>query len=212
MTSIPLFSTKAIFDRGATGIGLDADPNMIARAREQFPELTFLVADVRAFDLVDGPVDAIFSNAALHWVKDANQAVAAMSRALKPGGRFVVEFGGKGNVQRIVQATLETLGRRETDNPWFYPSIAEYATLLENNGIEVISAALFDRPTILKEGDEGMKNWLRMFGGLLFQDLPETEVENVLQKVDEKLRLELWDGQKWTADYRRIRIVGKKGL
>jgi trans-aconitate 2-methyltransferase len=170
--------TNEIAQKGGamiTVIGLDDDPSMVKRAQEQqlFPNAEFVQADVRNFELEQGAVvDAIVSNAALHWVnnKDADdQAVAAMARALKPGGRFVVEFGGKGNVGRIVEASLQVLGRpspttMDAKNPWYFPKIGEYASLLEEHGIEVISTSLYDRPTLLEEGDKGMRNWLKMFG------------------------------------------------
>jgi trans-aconitate methyltransferase len=206
--------TNSIAERGATGIGFDFDPSMVKRAQEQFPKLTFFQADASNFQVLEeegGPVDAIFSNAALHWVRDADGAAASMSKALKPGGRFVVEFGGKGNVQRIVEATLETMNRSmTTDSPWYFPSVGEYSSILEKHGIEVTSAALYDRPTVLEEGDEGLSNWLRMFGGAFFRDMSDEQVNNALTTVNHKLRPHLWDGTQWTADYRRIRIIGKK--
>jgi trans-aconitate 2-methyltransferase len=204
--------TNEIAQKGGaiTVIGLDDDPSMVKRAQELFPNTEYFQADVRNFEL-EQAVDAIFSNAALHWVKDADQAVAAMARALKPGGRFVVEFGGKGNVGRIVEASLQVLRRpMMDDNPWYFPGIGEYASLLEEHGIEVVSASLYDRPTLLEEGDIGMRNWLKMFGGGLFQGIPEEKVDGIVDEIVEKLRPDLYDRERWTADYRRIRIVGKK--
>jgi hypothetical protein len=96
------------------------------------------------------------------------------------------------------------------DNPWYFPGIGEYASLLEEHGIEVVSASLYDRPTLLEEGDIGMRNWLKMFGGGLFQGIPEEKVDGIVDEIVEKLRPDLYDRERWTADYRRIRIVGKK--
>lgn len=177
------------------------------RQKKQFPDLRFFVGDCRDF-IVDEPFDAIFSNAALHWVRagDAERSVIAMSRALKPGGRFVVEFGGKGNIQRVEQALLDVAG----PSPWYFPSISEYSSLLEKHGIEVLSANLYDRPTPLENGDDGIRNWIRMFGNSFFDGKSEDEIEELLGVVEEKLRPHLYDGARWTADYRRIRIVGKR--
>ena len=219
-------------------MGMDADPRMIAKAQEQHPHLHFFVRDVRQLQLDDEPVDVIFSNAALHWVLDAEKAVAAMARALKPGGQFVVEFGGKGNVAKIVQAvqrqlqtSIQSSSKNTTtttttvdedhdddaDEPdsilWYFPSISEYTTLLDRHGIEVHSAMLFDRPTPLEDGEEGLKNWLRMFGSKVFHSLHnEAEVEDCIQRVSDDLRQrsELFDGRQFTADYRRIRVIGRK--
>jgi len=158
-------------------------------------------------------VDAIFSNAALHWVQRADAAVKSMAQALKPGGRFVVEFGGRGNVERIVRASNQVLGRSLDENPWYFPSIAEYSEILERNGIEVLSAQLFDRPTALEEGTEGMANWMWIFGGTLLQGVHDESKEEVIDQIVTRLRGEensLFDGTGRTADYRRLRIVGRK--
>jgi trans-aconitate 2-methyltransferase len=94
-------------------IDLDADPSMIAKAQQQFPHLQFIQSDVCEFDLEE-PVDVIFNNAALHWVGNENnaaeRAVVCMARALKPGGRFVVEFGAKGNVKTGGPASIANIG------------------------------------------------------------------------------------------------------
>eukprot|EP00339_Tiarina_fusa_P006141 CAMPEP_0117039380 /NCGR_PEP_ID=MMETSP0472-20121206/27647_1 /TAXON_ID=693140 ORGANISM="Tiarina fusus, Strain LIS" /NCGR_SAMPLE_ID=MMETSP0472 /ASSEMBLY_ACC=CAM_ASM_000603 /LENGTH=261 /DNA_ID=CAMNT_0004749865 /DNA_START=221 /DNA_END=1006 /DNA_ORIENTATION=- len=204
--------TNEIAGCGATAFGIDSDPSMIKRARTLFPDAAFFCADAREIPTadLDGQVDAIFSNAALHWVKDAEQAVASMSGALKPGGRFVVEFGGKGNVQRIVRASLKVQDRPESDSPWYFPSISEYSTILERNGIEVLSAALFDRPTLLEDGENGMKNWLDMFGDGLFSGTTVRDQEQFVAEAVDIMKPTMYADGQWTADYRRIRIVGKK--
>lgn len=190
-------------------VGMDSDANMVARCREQYPHLRFFQGDVRNFQ-VNETFDVLFSNAALHWVPpaDIHRAVASMARALKPGGRFVVEFGGKGNCEMILKATQEVL---QTDlNPWYFPSIPEFGSLLEREGIEVTCASLFDRPTPLQEGEKGLVNWLLMFGGAFLREMTPSQREEKLNRIGEKLRDELWDGKQWIADYRRIRIIGKR--
>jgi SAM-dependent methyltransferase len=204
--------TAEISKLGAKAIGFDADRGMVERCQSEFSDVTFFCADAADFVVAD-PVDAIFSNAALHWVTRAEEAVSCMARALKPGGRFVVEFGGKGNVARIVRASNHVLGRAPDENPWYFPGIAEYSELLEKNGIEVLSAHLFDRPTALEEGPSGMTAWLRMFGGILLQEVPAESKEQVIEEIVARLRDEddsMFDGEGWTADYRRLRIVGRK--
>lgn len=212
---------------GGVVIGVDLDINMIQKAQEQYPHLHFAQADARNLDLAslvhgqdepgaavsdDPRVDLLFSNAALHWIppKDAPKAVAAMAKALKPGGRFVVEFGGVGNVQQIAQACQDATGVQAIDF-WYFPSIPEFSALLQANGIEVTSAVLFDRPTQLEEGDAGLSNWIRMFGNKFLDNLSsEEEVDDALKKINDKLKATMWDGTTWTADYRRIRIAGRK--
>src|ERR1700719_4137852 len=123
--------TAAIAQTGAVAFGLDASPEMIAQARANFPALDFRIGDATNFS-VDPPLDAVFSNAALHWVKNAEAVAACISRALKPAGRLVAEFGGHGNIQSIVNAIRQVLGPVEL--PWFFPSIGEYASVLETHG------------------------------------------------------------------------------
>ena len=96
----------------------------------------------------------MFSNAALHWMNPPEPVAESIAAALKPGGRLVAEFGGKGNIRSITDA----IGK----HPWYYPSIAEYATLLERYRIQVVTAALFPRPTAV-EGESGLRDWLKMF-------------------------------------------------
>ena len=187
--------------------GIDADPAMIGKAQTQFPQLDFAVDDARAF-VLDQPVDAVFSNAALHWVPEAERAVERIAVALKPGGRFVAEFGGKGNINTIVRYLQDKTDASK--NPWFFPGIAEYSALLEKHGLEVTFASLYDRPTPLTEGESGMRNWILMFGGVFLEDLPTTEKEAILDGADDALRKDLYADGSWTADYRRIRVVAVK--
>lgn len=200
--------TQAIAQTGATVTGIDADAAMVSAAQQHYPHLSFKVADVCSFS-APHPVDSIFSNAVLHWVKPPEQAVQAMTQNLKPGGKFVAEFGGKGNVQKIVNA-VETIRQRQNLSPWYFPSISEYTQLLEQHGLGVIFAALIDRPTPLNEGEQGLANWLKMFGGDLLTGLSNDEVDTVLANVEDQLRPELYNGQYWHADYRRLRIVAIK--
>src|SRR5579863_5676315 len=93
--------TSAIADAGASVMGMDSSPEMLAEARAHYPAIEFRLGDAADFAL-ESPVDAVFSNAVLHWVKDAAGAARCIARALKPGGRFVTEFGGHGNIQRVV--------------------------------------------------------------------------------------------------------------
>jgi trans-aconitate methyltransferase len=156
--------TAEIAGRGAEVLGVDRSEEMIAQARRKFPALQFEAMDAREFRFQEG-FDAVFSNAVLHWIPEAEPVIAGVARALKPGGRFVAEFGGKGNIQKLVegfQRAFAALGMREPDgvSPWFYPSVAEYAGMLERHGLEVREASLFDRPTVLEEGPSGLENWI----------------------------------------------------
>ena len=154
-------------------------------------------------------MDGIFSNAVLHWVQPPESAVRSIANALKPGGRFVAEFGGKGNVQRIVDA-VETVRQQKNLSPWYFPSIGEYTPMLEAQGLEVTFAALIDRPTPLNDGFQGLANWLKMFGSSLFAGLSDDETDAVVRDVEARLRPQLYDGSQWLADYHRLRLVAIK--
>ncbi|MCP6757958.1 MAG: methyltransferase domain-containing protein [Fischerella sp. CENA71] len=207
--------TDKIATHGADVLGIDHSPAMIEKARQNYPHLRFDIADARNFQ-VEQPLDAIFSNAALHWVKEADAVVSCIYKALKSGGKFVAEFGGKGNIKTIVQAlenALIELGYNSpgTINPWYFPSISEYATLLEKQGLEVTYATLFDRPTALEGGNMGMANWLQMFFTSQFlTGFSDTQQAKVIQAVEERLQPILYKDGRWWADYRRIRVVAIK--
>jgi len=200
--------TAAIAERGASIVGIDADSEMIERAHETYPDLDFRQADAREF-VLDSPVDAVFSNAALHWIPDADQdaVLARVADALADGGRFVAEMGGHGNVASITSALEAELTDRSHDfeHPWYFPSIGEYAPRLERAGFEVRDARLFDRPTTL-EGEDGLRNWIEMFGDSFFEGIPDDEREAILTAVEDRLRESYLDGEDWTADYRRLRF------
>lgn len=190
--------------------GLDLSHEMIEQARKNFPHVRFEVADAAEFTLHE-PVDAVFSNAALHWVRRAEDAVQAIARALRPGGRFVAEFGARGCVAQIIEAVAHSLGTpAESVSPWYFPSVSEYTALLEKHHFEVRFATLFDRPTPLEDGEQGLRNWLHMFAGNLLSKLDERRREQLFVEVEDRLRERLWKTDRWVADYRRIRIVAVK--
>jgi trans-aconitate methyltransferase len=203
--------TEKIAQAGAETIGVDNAPSMIEKARQNFPHLRFEVGDGRNFQ-VDTPLDAVFSNAVLHWIQEASLVINNLQAALKIGGRFVAEFGGKGNVNAITQALYESLEEIGVSNPiarnpWYYPSIGEYASLLEQHGFDVNYAVLFSRPTPLTAGDEGVANWIKMFASNFFTGLTTEEKIQVIRLVEDKLKPTLYQNGSWIADYCRIRIV-----
>jgi trans-aconitate methyltransferase len=195
--------TYQIAERGASVIGLDSAPAMIAQARMNYPVLRFMLADGSDFTLPER-VDAVFSNAALHWMTKPAEVADCIRRALRPGGRFVAEFGGKGNVASIVEAVLAEVP--DARIPWYYPSLGEYATLLELHGFRVTQAYHFDRPTPL-EGERGMEDWLEMFGGALLAGVPALARNALVARIVERLRPTLFRDGVWFADYVRLRIV-----
>ncbi|WP_410770817.1 class I SAM-dependent methyltransferase [Fontibacillus sp. BL9] len=207
--------TQEIFRSGAEVLGMDLSEPMVQQARNKYPQLNFRVGNAEHFEL-DGPVDAVFSNAALHWMKNARGAATSVWNALKPGGRFVAEFGGKGNVAAIVQS-LGTVLEQDYGmdagplNPWYFPSLGEYSALLEELGFRISYAAHFDRPTKLGEDEDGLIHWLNAFAaGPFLGSFEEVEKNNVLHKVAKLAKKELFRDGSWYADYVRLRIVAVK--
>lgn len=207
--------TAEIAASGAQVIGVDRSSEMIGEARKKFLDLHFAICDARSLNF-SAEFDAVFSNAALHWIPEAAPVVEGVSRALKPGGRFVAEFGGKGNVYNVVAAleiALTQLGISPAGaNPWYYPSIAEYATLLEQHDLQVREAVLFERPTKLEDGERGLATWVAMFCGSFLERVPQTKRDDFLRATENAARPALWKSDHWELDYRRLRIAaGKTG-
>jgi len=202
--------------RGAKVIGMDLSPWMIEAARAKYPDISFLMGDGEQF-VLDEPVDAIFSNAALHWMKRAEKVVACVWNALKPGGRFVAEFGGQGNVAAVIGAIGRVL---EWDygidasacHPWYFSSIGQYSTLLEKQGFRVTFAARFDRPTPMKDGENGLRLWLDGFADAFFEGFSPAEREVAVRKTEAEARDELYRDGVWHVDYRRLRVAAVKPL
>ncbi len=201
--------TEALVAAGARVIGIDSSVEMVGAARAR--GLDARVMGGTALTFVDA-FDAVFSNAALHWMSDLGSVIAGVRRALKPGGRFVGEMGGEGNVAAIVQALHEALARRGVDgfraDPWTFPSPGAFRTLLDAEGFEVAELRLIPRPTALPGGIEG---WLETFAGSFLNEQPVAERPALIAEVREALRPKLLTaGGEWIADYVRLRFAARK--
>ncbi len=196
--------TEALAAAGGIVTGVDASEDFIAAARKR--GLNVQLADGQAL-AYEAEFDAVFSNAALHWMTEPDKVLDGVARALRPGGRFVGEFGGHGNVAAIVTAMRATAQRRggEADlaGPWFFPSPEVYARMLDGHGFEVRRIGLFPRPTPLKSG---MREWLKVFRHPFFAQYGAEE-DSVLDEVVALLKPVLCDADgHWTADYVRLRF------
>lgn len=207
--------TAQIAQAGALVTGIDRSPDMIRQAAEKYPNLRFQVMDAREITF-PGPIlfDAVFSNATLHWITEPERVIAGIARSLRPGGRFVAEFGGKGNTAQFLASASRAWARLELpgtmSQPWFYPTVAEYAGLLEQHGLEVTNAILFDRPTPLEDGELGLRNWMQMFGGSFLGALSDSQREQFIATVEREARPALFRDSQWFMDYRRLRIVAQR--
>ena len=203
--------TAEIAKRGASVVGLDSSSDMIEKAKSDFTNIGFVVGDGQDFKFPD-KFDAVFSNAALHWMKEPQKVIACVWDVLKKGGRFVAEFGGRGNVETIIKCLSEVLEalkdpQRKLDQELinYFPSIGEYAALLEVQGFRVTHAFHFDRMTSLS-GEDGLRNWIRMFRGFVLENLSPEEQDRLLYQVEERARPSLYKDGAWYADYKRLRI------
>jgi SAM-dependent methyltransferase len=201
--------TAKLASMGCSVVGIDGSPAQIEAARRL--ELDARVMDGEQLSL-DGEFDAVFSNAALHWMRNADAVIAGAWRALRPGGRFVGEFGGHGNVAKIMKALVDALNRRGIDGeaaiPWYFPTVEEYSAKLKIAGFSINYIALIPRPTPLP-GD--VSGWLETFAGSVTACLPQSERSGYMEEVREALRPHLCDGEgKWTADYVRLRFAASK--
>ena len=200
--------TAKLAEAGCRVVGVDASAEQVVAARAR--GLDARVMDAAELDF-EAEFDAVFSNACLHWVKAADAVVAGVRRALKPGGRFVAEFGGGSNVGRIVLALERALERRGIDgralNPWHFSTSAEYRRRLEVGGFTVDSIELFARPTPLP-GDIG--DWLETFAESFLSALPAAARPQFVAELREDLRPDMCDAEgNWTADYVRLRIAAR---
>jgi SAM-dependent methyltransferase len=202
--------TEKLVAAGADVLGIDRSEDLLAAARKR--GLSVVAGDGQALDF-EGEFDAVFSNAALHWMTEPEKVIDGIFRALRPGGRFVAEFGGHGNVAAIVTAMRAVGMRRGGDvslaGPWFFPAPEVYEDMLAARGFTVSKIGLFPRPTPLKTG---MKEWLKLFRKPFFEQFG-TGSEAVLDEVEALLKPCLCDARgNWTADYVRLRVAAEKPL
>ena len=202
--------TEKIAATGATVIGVDAAPDMVAAARARGLDARVVAGQELAFD---GEFDAVFSNAALHWMRPAERVLAGVYRALRPGGRFVGEMGGHNNTAAIMVAISAVLARRGREarhlSPWWFPSAAAYRAKLEAAGFTVDEIRIVPRPTPLPAGLEA---WLAAFTEDFFGTLPLPEQTPARGEVADLLRPILMDETgTWIADYVRLRFRATRG-
>jgi SAM-dependent methyltransferase len=195
--------TRKIIERGATVLGIDNSPEMIAAARDRGVDALLLAAEDMQFF---AEFDAAFSNASLHWVLEKEQAARAIFRALKPGGRFAGEMGGEGNLRKLRDALDEELVIRgyvppvEASN--WYASPEEFAHVYEAAGFDQIDARLVERPTAI---EHGVAEWVTTFrrGWLDRADVPDRERTEIGARVADRIGSNV-------ADYVRLRFIMRK--
>jgi SAM-dependent methyltransferase len=201
--------TEKLVAAGCRVIAIDSSAAQIGAARARGLDARRGHAETLPFQ---SEFDAVFSNAVLHWIRDAAAAIASVHRALKPGGRFVAEFGGAGCVQTVRLALINAANRRGLDgaalDPWFFPTEAAYRALLEARGFAVHAITLFPRPTPLP-GD--ITDWLETFAQPFLGAVPPADRRAFLQDVRDAVQPALFDPARgWSADYIRLRFDARK--
>jgi trans-aconitate methyltransferase len=197
--------TEKIIAAGATVVAVDAGPDMIAAAQARGIDARVMDGQKLSFA---GEFDAVFSNAALHWMQDQPAVLAGVHRALKPLGRFVAEMGGHNNTAAVIVALSAVLARRGLDahslNPWYFPSADAYRNKLEGAGFAIEEIAIVPRPTTLPTGIE---SWLDTFAEDFFHPMAREERLHARAEVADLLRPVLMDETgTWIADYVRLRF------
>ncbi len=204
--------TVELTRRAGRVVGVDASAEQVAAARAIGLDAHVVAGEA----LVEhagrlGSFDAVFSNAALHWMPDAAAVVAGIAAVLKPGGRFVAEFGGAGNIATVRAAIHTRIAEHGHDpaalDPWYYPTPEQYGAVLRDAGFNVTSTELIDRPTPIP-GDIG--DWLDNFAGVFMTALTPAERPAVRRALVEDLRPLLADSAgQWTVDYVRLRVSAR---
>ena len=197
--------TAEIAATGAEVVAVDASPAMVEAALERGLDARLVSGYGLDFD---EEFDAVFSNAALHWMTQPEKVVRNVHRALRPQGRFVGEFGGAGNITSLCRALRRVLAGRGLEfdalNPWYFPTAEEYNRLLEECGFRVERAELIPRPTPIP-GD--VAEWLDNFGDPFLKALPRPEDRaTVVREIEQRVRPALCDNGRWSIDYVRLRF------
>ncbi|MGC1617673.1 MAG: class I SAM-dependent methyltransferase [Candidatus Acidiferrum sp.] len=194
---------------GCEVIGVDGSAEQVAAARKLGLDCRVMDGETLSFQ---NEFDAVFSNAALHWMRNPDAVIAGVARSLRSGGRFVAEFGGHGCCAKIKLALVGALDRRGFDGeaaiPWYFPTVEEYSSLLVKGGLTISYIALILRPTPLPGN---LTDWLETFAESFTAKLPPADRPVYIAEVQETLRPQLCDAAgKWTADYVRLRFFATK--
>ena len=205
--------TAQIQQSGATVIGVDADRDMITKAQEKYPHLPFHVVPAEQLTY-EAQFHAIFSNAAIHWMKDHVTVYKTCYQALQPQGRLVAEFGGADNIQGIVDALYQAaeqlqLPLAKDDFPWTFKTTKEVEQDLLAAQFTPIAITHYERPTPL-DGADGLRNWLEMFSQSLLKWLTQAEKAQLYTACETILAPTHYVDGVWVADYWRMRIVAIK--
>lgn len=189
-------------------VGVDSSENMIDKAREDFGDIEFKVCDALALPF-EKEFDVVFSNAVFHWIIDHDVLLKNIHKALKPQGILVCEFGARGNIATIENAFAEACNSLGDgyEAKFNFSTVEDFGNLLKKNGFVIDRIYEYDRPTVLKDGEQGLVNWMKQFFVSELEVMPEHIQAIAFENVKRLTRETLWNGKEWVADYRRLRAI-----
>lgn len=189
--------------------GVDGSEQMIQKAKANFPEIDFEVVDALKLPY-EHEWDVVFSNSVFHWIFNHDLLLGNIHRALCPNGMLICEFGAERSVQVVENGFAEILTRKgySYHTKFNFTSAKEFKKLLQKNGFSIIEVYEFDRPTHLKDGRKGLRNWMTQFYEKELEEFSSDEQKEILDFV-ENASEELWTGTEWVADYRRLRAIAR---
>jgi trans-aconitate methyltransferase len=194
---------------GVSVVGADASFAQARAAKER--RLSVVVVDGHHLCFKQR-FDAVFTNAALHWMRQPEKVVKGVWQCLKPGGRFIGEFGAKGNVETVRSALHEALLRRGMDplavDPWYFPSAEDFSSLLVNSSFTVRSIEIIQRPTPFPRE---LFDWLEIFAQPFTKAIEKDHRQSFLDEVCRRSETALREADgRWTVDYVRLRFAAVK--
>ena len=200
--------TAQLSNFAGTIIGVDSSASMIAKAKEQYADIQFVICDALALPF-EKQFDVVFSNAVFHWIPDHDALLKQVHKVLKSKGLLVCEFGANGNIAIIENAFIDVCRDFEYEyKPRFnFPTSEHFADLLEQNDFVIDKVYDYARPTLLKDNERGLSNWMRQFFASDLEMMPEKVQNEIIKKVEDSTKESLWNGNEWIADYRRLRAI-----
>lgn len=189
-------------------VGVDSSQSMLEKAKQQFSNIEFMVCDALTLPF-ENEFDVVFSNAVFHWISDHDALLKSINKVLKPQGLLICEFGASGNIAAIENAFIKTCNSLGYDykSKFNFPAVEDFGKLLESNDFVIDRIYDYDRPTVLKDGEQGLVNWMKQFYASELAAMSENIQDTVCKKVEELARGTLWNGVAWVADYRRLRVI-----
>jgi trans-aconitate methyltransferase len=192
-------------------IGIDLSSAMVEKAASEYPSLKFAVVDACSLPWEDY-FDAVFSNAVFHFINAQDVLLENIHKALTQGGVLVAEFGASGNISALLDAVALACEKRGKPYSlrFYYPTTDDYAGILKRQGFTIESIITYDLDTRLIEGEPGLRNWVKQIFSVEMSWFHESEHEDVLKEIEDKLRPLQWDGENWHLPNRRIRVIARK--